>query len=90
MAPSWAYGWRRRERVDGAVVGVWVAPSWAYMFRWRRLRRLDARVGASPVGKKGGAPWWALACTAGGASRLTENFVERADAAKGRHIPVGG
>ena len=51
---------RVRARVDGAVVGVWVAPSWAY--GWRRLRRLDARVGAHRWGRRAGAPWWALAC----------------------------
>ena len=40
---------RVRARVHGAVVSVWVAPSWAY--RWRRLRRLDARVGAHLWGR---------------------------------------
>ena len=51
VVPSWAYGWRRRARIDGAVCG------------------LDAR---SPVGKRAGAPWWALVRKAGG---LTENLL---------------
>ena len=33
---------RVRARVHGAVVGVWVAPSWAY--EWRRLGRMDGAV----------------------------------------------
>ena len=81
---------RVRARVDGAVVGVWVAPSWAYMYRWRRLRRLDARVGAHLWGRRAGAPWWARACKAGGASALTENLLCRQMPPKDTTFPFGG
>ena len=74
-------------RVDGAVVGVWVAPSWAY--RWRRLRSRCARRG-SPVGKRAGAPWWALECKAGGASGLTENLLCGQMPPKDVTFPFGG
>ena len=63
-----------------AVVGVWVAPSWAY--GWRRLGRidgavcgLDARVGAHLWGKSGGAVVGMCMQGRGRVSELTENLL---------------
>ena len=70
-------------RVDGAVVGVYMAPS-----------AVSMRASGLTCGERAVAPWWARACKAGGACRSSPRTCCTARCRQwtriGRVIPVGG
>ena len=76
---SCACRWRRLGRMDGAVVGVWVAPS-----------AVSMRASGLTCGERAVAPWWSRACKAGGASGLTENLLCRQMPPKDATFPSMG
>ena len=76
---SCACRWRRLGRMDGAVVGVWVAPSAVSMRA------------SGPTGGEEGESAVVGTCMQGrGRVGAHRELVVQADAAKGRHIPEYG
>ena len=66
-------------RVDGAVVGVYMAPS-----------AVSMRASGLTCGERAVAPWWAHVCKAGARVGAHRELVVRPDVAHGRVIPFGG